>query len=597
MPGLSSLNQFNEPIHTINFQGDDGNDTFYAPRVDLRVVASGGSGDDALWGGRNDDELVGGNGADTLSGGDGRDTLRGGAGADELFDGSGYDLLDGGPEVDQFHFEGPCQPNASLVDAPDADRVVGLAVSDFGFDAGRWRSEHPRTMADVNGDGLDDIVGFSDAGVQVSLSTGHDFESPQRWSPHLGGSSGWLVGRHPRMTGDVNGDGRADVIGFGYAGTSVHLSTGSGFTPMSGSLNDFGYNQGWRVEDHLRTVVDVNGDGMDDIVGFGEAGVLVAISNGNGFATSELWSNSFGHGPAQGWQVDRHPRIMADVNGDGSQDVVGFGHFGASVAISTGDGFSDSNLWVEDFGYSQGWRQEKHVRKMADVNADGMQDIVGFGQAGVLVSISTGSGFEAPSMWLRSYNHGNGWDTEKHERMLADVNNDGMDDIVGFGTASTYVSLSTGRGFQSPVPILNDFAANQGWRVGDHPRTLADINGDNKADIVGFGSGGTFVAMVDSTSCEEQVLGDVNHDGVFNSSDLVLVFQGNKYEDGIENNATYDEGDWNYDGDFDSGDLVLALSEGGYMATAKIAASSPTANIDQLFADLDELRKLRWATQ
>ena len=66
--------------------------------------------------------------------------------------------------------------------------------------------------------------------------------------------------------------------------------------------------------------------------------------------------------------------------------------------------------------------------------------------------------------------------------------------------------------------------------------------------------------------------GDSNRDGVFNSTDLVLVFQSGKYEDGIDDNATFEEGDWNGDGDFDSADLVLAFSEGRYSFAAIAAA-------------------------
>jgi hypothetical protein len=51
---------------------------------------------------------------------------------------------------------------------------------------------------------------------------------------------------------------------------------------------------------------------------------------------------------------------------------------------------------------------------------------------------------------------------------------------------------------------------------------------------------------------------DVNLDGVFNSSDLVKIFQAAKYETGEE--ATWTEGDWDNDGDFDSSDLVRGFS-------------------------------------
>jgi hypothetical protein len=60
------------------------------------------------------------------------------------------------------------------------------------------------------------------------------------------------------------------------------------------------------------------------------------------------------------------------------------------------------------------------------------------------------------------------------------------------------------------------------------------------------------------------VPGDANRDGVFNSSDLVQVFQAGEYEDGIQKNSTWEEGDWNGDSEFDTSDLVLAFQTGRY---------------------------------
>ncbi|MCA9214599.1 MAG: lamin tail domain-containing protein, partial [Planctomycetales bacterium] len=42
--------------------------------------------------------------------------------------------------------------------------------------------------------------------------------------------------------------------------------------------------------------------------------------------------------------------------------------------------------------------------------------------------------------------------------------------------------------------------------------------------------------------------GDVNGDGVFDSSDLTAVLQAGEFEDGIDGNSTFAEGDWNGDG-------------------------------------------------
>ena len=60
------------------------------------------------------------------------------------------------------------------------------------------------------------------------------------------------------------------------------------------------------------------------------------------------------------------------------------------------------------------------------------------------------------------------------------------------------------------------------------------------------------------------VIGDVNGDTLFDSSDLVAVFKAGEYEDGIVCNSTYEEGDWNRDCEFDTSDLVFAFRSGGY---------------------------------
>jgi hypothetical protein len=78
--------------------------------------------------------------------------------------------------------------------------------------------------------------------------------------------------------------------------------------------------------------------------------------------------------------------------------------------------------------------------------------------------------------------------------------------------------------------------------------------------------------------------GDSNLDRLFNSSDLVKVFQAGKYEDGVAGNAGWAEGDWNGDGDFTTADLVLAFQSGGY-----VAGASRAALVDQAFASLFSL--------
>jgi hypothetical protein len=68
------------------------------------------------------------------------------------------------------------------------------------------------------------------------------------------------------------------------------------------------------------------------------------------------------------------------------------------------------------------------------------------------------------------------------------------------------------------------------------------------------------------------IVGDANRDGVFNSSDRIVVFQAGEYEDGIAGNSTWAEGDWSGDGDFDTTDLILAFQGGKYSPAAVVGS-------------------------
>ncbi len=108
-------------------------------------------------------------------------------------------------------------------------------------------------------------------------------------------------------------------------------------------------------------MADITGDGKADIIGFGYAGVWTAVSNGDGtFQTPQFVLADMGL--QQGWQVDLHPRLVADITGDGKADIVGFGDAGVWTALSNGDGtFQSPQLVMGDFGAASGTAGIKHV--------------------------------------------------------------------------------------------------------------------------------------------------------------------------------------------------------------------------------------------
>jgi hypothetical protein len=302
---------------------------------------------------------------------------------------------------------------------------------------------------------------------------------------------------------DTTGDGRADIVGFGNAGVYVSRAQSDGsYGPVVRVVNNFGYDAGgWRMERHPRFLADTTGDGRADIVGFGNAGVYVSRAEpGGSYGPVVRVIDNFGYN-AGGWRTDRHPRFLADTTGDGRADIVGFGNAGVYVSRAQPDGsFGPLVRVVDNFGYTAGgWRVNRHPRFLADTTGDGRMDIVGFGNAGVYVSRAQPDGSFGPVVRVVDnfgYDAG-GWRTERHPRFMADVTGDGRADIVGFGNAGVYVSLARADGSYGPVTrVVDNYGYDAGgWRVEMHPRFLADTNGDGKADIVGFGNAGVYVSL------------------------------------------------------------------------------------------------------
>ena len=371
---------------------------------------------------------------------------------------------------------------------PDTD---GNGIDDDA-DATAWDT-------DLNSNGLPDLVSFGGNGVYTAFNNGRTFTSRQLALSTFGTSKGWQRSTHPRMVLDVTGDGRPDVVGFGAAGVSVAPGTGgSTFGSARAWVSDFGSDQGWRVGVHQRVVVDVTGDGKPDIVGFGGAGVSVARNTGSSFAKPQIWSRQMGSSDAAGgWVASRHPRFVVDVTGDGLPDLVGFGAKGVYVARNTGSGFAPMTLALAEFGTGQGWSVVNHPRRVMDIDGDGKPDIVAFSARGILVARGTGSGFAKPMLWSSSFGTdaaSGSWRGAVHSRTFADVNGDGRLDVVGFGGTRTYVALNRGTSFGPSTVWTTDFGSRE-WTPGWMPRSVVDVNGDGRADIVGFGRDGVHVAL------------------------------------------------------------------------------------------------------
>ncbi|WP_119270260.1 FG-GAP-like repeat-containing protein [Taklimakanibacter deserti] len=358
---------------------------------------------------------------------------------------------------------------------------------------------HERLIGDINNDGKADIVGFGDKGVLTALAMGDGSFAPEQFAfANFGPNQGWDPAKHVRVLADINNDGMADIVAFGDAGTWTALATGGGkFAPEKFVLANFGYDQGWRNERHTRLLADINNDNMADIVAFGDAGVWTALATGDGgFGPEHFVLANFGYD--QGWRNENHVRLMGDINNDDRADIVAFGDAGVWTALSNGTGaFHPEGFVLANLGYDQGWRSDKHVRLLANINNDDMMDIVAFGDAGVWTALANGAGgFAAEHFVVANLGYDQGWRNDKHVRLLADINNDDMADVVGFGDAGVWTATASGDGgFVNANFTLADFGYDQGWRNDKHVRLAGDISNDGMADIVGFGDGGVWTAL------------------------------------------------------------------------------------------------------
>jgi hypothetical protein len=431
-----------------------------------------------------------------------------------------------------------------------------------------WTAEYPRFLLDVTGDGRADIVGCGPTGTWVSRNDGHgNFLPPELGFNNLGYNQSWRIANHVRTTGNfakaslvVSGHlptsaldervatgvagaaaataapaaaaahaaasgaaagidlhatavfvgGGAQIpkrivpglMGFGDHGVWATLSNGgSAFGPFTMVQSNFSYDKGWRVGTHPRILADLTGDGLSDIIGFGTDGVWTSLCLGGGgpaasFADSKFVLANFGVN--QGWRGDHHVRALVDLTGDHHADIVGFGDAGVWTSLGNGaGGFAEPHFALANLGYNQGWRVEKHPRLVTDFNGDGRGDVIGFGDAGVWTSRGSGDGGLAEAQFvLANFGYNQGWRVDQHPRFLTDITGDGKADIIGFGNDGVWTSLGDGNGGFAPARFVRaDFGFNQGWRIDLHPRFLADITGDGRPDIVGFGDDGVWISL------------------------------------------------------------------------------------------------------
>jgi hypothetical protein len=274
-----------------------------------------------------------------------------------------------------------------------ASRLVGTS----------WTTSNIQRIltGDFNGDGKADIIGQDSTGQLRAWPSTGDMSADAKLftgSARIVGT-GFSTTSFPRLlTGDFNGDGRTDLLAQNASGqlkawaSTGNLSGGVLF-PGSGVVVGTGF-----TTTNIQRILtgDFTGDGRTDIIGQDSTGQLRAwASSGDLSADAKLFP-----GPVRivggGWTTTNIPRILTgDFNGDGRTDIIRQDSTGLlRVWASTGDLSADNRMFA---GQSRiaggGWTQAAYPRiVLGDFNGDGKQDILQQNPAGDLYGwASTGN--------------------------------------------------------------------------------------------------------------------------------------------------------------------------------------------------------------
>jgi hypothetical protein len=372
----------------------------------------------------------------------------------------------------------------------------------LGDGAGRFASRsdvvtlsRPRALAlgDLDSDGNLDVGVASSVpyGGSVSVLLGNG-DGSLRSEERL-----YMAGRGAASVaiGDLNGDGRPDMVSANSEANNVSVFLGNG----DGTLAACTY-YGTGLGPSSTAIVDLNGDSRADFAAVNLSSNTVSVFLGRGDGS---FADKVDYGPG----YSPSAVAVADLNADGAWDLAVACYHTVTVLLGNGAGG-----YLDKTDYPTG--QWPNWVAIGDVNGDHKADLVTGSCKTVSVSSGNGDGkFPAPTdcgAWAYP---------GVYEVAVSDLNGDGPAEIVATNASST-VSVLIGNGDGSWSRTEYPTPANV------YALAIGDLNGDSKPDVVaangstacvwlGVGDGSLGVRKEHPLggSAGQVALGDLNGDG------------------------------------------------------------------------------------
>jgi hypothetical protein len=331
------------------------------------------------------------------------------------------------------------------------------------------------TVADLNGDGLLDLVAVSGTNVDLGNMTVFYGVAGGGFGPAVLYSS--ADGNSVEIA-DVNNDGRPDIVSLGASIRVFFGRAAAGYgAPGGGGV---GYLELGRM-----VLEDVNADGQLD-VGYGlYDSPFLEVKSGNGLGAFTGNTRYIAAGEVRDGEVE-------DVTGDGRPDLIL-----ATATHSSQYLLSKLSVLPGLVGGGYGPRVDYPLPTATSNPTDlVVQDVSGDGIVDVLTA-NTGS--DNVSVWLGLAGGGLGPRTDyaleagslPEGLAVGDVTTDGIPDLVVTDTGHNALYVLPGLGLGAFGPALRDLAGTR-----PHSVVLADVNADGRLDAVTSNDGSNDVSLL-----------------------------------------------------------------------------------------------------